>query len=250
MDKNILNKYLKHFGAEVHGIGYMQKLRKGGAPKDAMARQREMLGSKVQTIVDAGANIGHTAEHLLKTFPAAQVHAFEPFADSFAQMQHRIGSNPRAKLQAVGLAATPGTAKLHVNKSAATNSLLTTTSLGVSSDDACATIGEVDITLTTLDSYAAGNNLKTIDILKMDVQGYELEVLKGAAQLLENGGIGMIYTECYFQPQYEQQPLYHDMAAFLYARGFVLEDWYNPYYSKNTLLWCDALFVHLPTLNK
>jgi FkbM family methyltransferase len=198
MHKNILNKYLRHFGAEVHGIGYMQKLRKGGAPKDAVARQREMLGNKVQTIVDAGANIGHTAENYLKTFPHAQVHAFEPFADSFGQMQQRIGSNPRAKLLAMGLAASSGTAKLHVNKSAATDSLLTTASLGVSSDDACATIGEVDITLTTLDSYAAENNLKNIDILKMDVQGYEIEVLKGATQLLDAGSISMIFTECYF----------------------------------------------------
>ena len=87
------------------------------------------------------------------------------------------------------------------------------------------------------------NSIKSIDILKMDIQGGELAALKGAQQLLENRGIACIYTEAYFIEQYEAQPLFHDISKFLYSYDFTLQDIYTPIYGKGNMAWGDAIFV-------
>ena len=92
------------------------------------------------------------------------------------------------------------------------------------------------------------NNIKKIDILKIDVQGAEIEVLKGALDMLKKGKIKLIYTETYFEQQYVNQPLFHDISQLLYKHNFVLQDIYDPYFSKNNMLWCDSIFVNLNSI--
>ena len=54
---------------------------------------------------------------------------------------------------------------------------------------------EVKVDITTIDSYCQKQNIKSIDILKMDVQGNEINVLKGAKQMLKEKRIKLIFTE-------------------------------------------------------
>jgi hypothetical protein len=70
-----------------------------------------------------------------------------------------------------------------------------------------------------------------------------MEVLKGVANFLTERRIKIIYTESYFEQQYINQPLFHEIAAYLYSYGFVLQDIYDPYFSSSRILWCDSLFV-------
>ena len=81
-----------------------------------------------------------------------------------------------------------------------------------------------------------------IDFLKIDVQGYELEVLKGSARSLLD--VAVIYIEVSFVELYKQQPLFFDIHAFLTKFGFKLFNLYE--LSSSTtgrLLWCDAVYI-------
>ena len=62
--------------------------------------------------------------------------------------------------------------------------------------------------------------IESIDLLKADVQGAELDLLKGAERLLE--GVQVIQLEVEFLPMYKGQPLFADIDIHLRARGFVL----------------------------
>lgn len=87
------------------------------------------------------------------------------------------------------------------------------------------------------------NNLNHIHILKLDIQGSELNALKGAEKLLIEKKIDLVYTEAYFVQQYVDQPLFPEIAMYLLNRGYQLQDIYNPIYGKGKLAWCDAVFV-------
>ena len=51
-------------------------------------------------------------------------------------------------------------------------------------------------------------------------------------------------VEMFFEEQYEQQALFFNIAAFLYQYGFVVQDFYDPYYSGTNMVWCDAIFIN------
>ena len=65
MNKNSLNKFFRKFGFEIHGIGYVEKLRNSTNDKDEWKKQKELLNGKADTIFDVGANIGTSATNNL-----------------------------------------------------------------------------------------------------------------------------------------------------------------------------------------
>jgi hypothetical protein len=105
---------------------------------------------------------------------------------------------------------------------------------------------KITVRLETIDQYAQLNNIDHIDILKLDVQGSELSVLKGAAHLLGNGKIGIVYAEIWFTAVYEAQPYFEDIALFLRQYQFRTHGIYDVHFDflhDARHLWADALFV-------
>ena len=76
------------------------------------------------------------------------------------------------------------------------------------------------IELVTMDDWCAENSFEDIDVIKLDTQGSELDVLRGAKQTLETASV--VQTEVEFNPMYDGQPLFGDVDRFLRERGFVL----------------------------
>jgi FkbM family methyltransferase len=242
--KHKINQLLRKFGAEIHGIGYLEKLRNADPKKSEWKKQQEIIGNDCHVVFDVGANRGLTSAAYTAVFPNATIHAFEPFPETCHAFRTNLGNNPFIRLNEVAVSDKEGVASLHVNTSVDTNSLLESQALGVSSDKSCQTQTAIEVPTITLDSYCKSHSIEKIDILKIDVQGAEIKVLQGAKELLQQGRIRLIYTETYFQQQYVNQPLFHEIAAELYPYGFVLQDIYDPYYSQETILWSDSLFVH------
>jgi len=243
--KDTINKYLRRFGVEVHGVGYIQKLRNSDFKKSEWGKQEELLKSKANVIFDVGSNRGNITLKYLNLFPNATIHAFEPFPDSYEIFINLHKENLNVHLNKYALSSELGKAILNVNKSVDTNSLLESKKIGANSDKSCISVGQIEIETNTIDNYCIQNNITEIDILKIDVQGSEIEVLKGALDMLKKGNIKLIYTETYFEQQYVNQPLFHDISQLLYKHNFVLQDIYDPYFSKNNILWCDSIFINL-----
>lgn len=89
-----------------------------------------------------------------------------------------------------------------------------------------------------LDTFMENNNIQTIDILWMDIQGMELSALKSLSNKIKN--VKIIHTETEFIEEYDNQPLFNDIKKFLEENGFL--------YIGLTRQWKhhhgDALFVN------
>ena len=242
--KAIINKYLRIFGIEIHGIGYIHKLRNSDLKKSEWRMQSELLKGKANVIFDVGANRGNTTLKYSQIFPNSEIHSFEPFPKSYEVFINLHKDNLNVNINKYALSSNIGTSNLNINKSVDTNSFLESKKIGANSDKNCISVGQIPIKTNTIDNYCLKKNIEKIDILKIDVQGFEIEVLKGALDMLKNGSIKLIYIETYFKPQYVDQPLFHDISKFLYNHNFSLQDIYDPYFSNNNIVWCDSIFVN------
>ena len=90
---------------------------------------------------------------------------------------------------------------------------------------------------------------KTIDLLKVDVQGYELKILDNARATLER--VGVVLVEVEYSAIYENQPLFAEVDIFMRSHNFELVDLKNKRYpyatstefsGDDTLLWADAIY--------
>ncbi len=172
---------------------------------------RLTAGDPIRTVFDAGGNFGQSALRFAGAFPDATVFTFEPFPSSFARLQVAAAGHARIRPFNVALGAAPGTATLHVTPSAGNNSLFPTPTAEAT----------VEVSVDTAEAVAAAHAVTVIDLLKMDVEGSELDVLAGAAGLLRAGRIRFVFAECVFAPD-PDWPLtsFFDLQARLEAAGF------------------------------
>ncbi len=85
----------------------------------------------------------------------------------------------------------------------------------------CATeVAQIEVELSTLDIWAKDNSVNYIDYIKIDTQGAELSILKGASKILSS--VRYLEIEVEFNPIYEGQPIFSDVDFFLRKFGFVL----------------------------
>lgn len=134
-----------------------------------------------KTVLDIGANVGGLFLSFIHN-GVEQVHAFEPVPQPFELMMQAYGKDPRLVANRIGVSDKPGRVKGARIYNAWT--LLPEGEYEKSLACEYANAAPFDFDLTTIDIYVAANNLK-IDFIKIDVDGYELRVLKGAKATLE-----------------------------------------------------------------
>ena len=211
-----------------------------------------ILGARtVQTLFDVGAHLGETAVEWAAKYPQAVIHSFEPCGASFEQLQANVRRFPKVKPVNLALGDRIGCQNLHVNAFSATNSLLAAApQIGdPTTKDLLACTGEVSIQVSTVDAYCQENGIEFLDVLKMDVQGFELQVLRGAERFLKEQRIAFIFTEVSFEALYQGQAAFPELYARVSEQGFQLVDLYGHVRNAHHgIRWCDLLFVNPATL--
>jgi FkbM family methyltransferase len=204
-------------------------------------------GKPANLVFDVGANRGDRSRALARNFPTAQIHAFEPFPPTFEVLSRETAAEPRIRCVPVALSTTDGKASLHSNQSSETNSLLSTheRASDYSPPGTTGLLGNVEIQTKRLDTYCAEQRIERIDFLKVDCQGFDLQVLLGAGDLLNPKTLGAIFVEVLFVPLYEKQAYFEDIHRALTERGYGLVDLFDKKQGKPQpcLNWCDALYV-------
>src|SRR5579871_252798 len=164
-----------------------------------------------RVVFDVGANTGAWTETVLSLNPALEIHAFEPARDSFARLAAK-GPPERVKCNNVGLGAAAEQRVLYtIGADTEMRSLYARAGLetyGIEAPSA----GE-PVTITTLDDYCAGAGVETIDYLKIDTEGHDLQVLRGAAGLVGRGAVRWIQFE-YGSANVDSRDLLKDFFAF------------------------------------
>ncbi len=133
-------------------------------------------GSKITKIIDVGANEGQFAFMARYSWPQIQIDCFEPDPVAFSQLNKNHQSDPSIKFYNCALGSARGELCLNLGESSVQNSLLHEYGKG--------TKGAISVSVRTLDEIYNNSDLANT-LLKVDVQGYELEVLKGASDLLQ-----------------------------------------------------------------
>lgn len=124
---------------------------------------------------------------------------------------------------AASLGAAPGPARLFLTREPACSSLYPPDPelIAERSELECTSlVSAVEVELTTLDAWTAGAGVGSVDVIKLDTQGSELDILRGAEQTL--GSVRALEIEVELNPIYQGQPLFGDVDRFLRERGFVL----------------------------
>ncbi len=170
--------------------GWYLKLRKNLPPGlDWFLDVQRILGTdKITTIFDVGANIGQTAIPLSKEFPKAIIHCFEPIPETFEVLEKNVkGKSIHCHKLAMG--ANEGTTEIMAVPLAHVNSIVS----GYVDNDPKAK--KVLINISTVDHFCESHKISNISILKIDTEGYEIEVLQGCQRMLETSSISAIYLE-------------------------------------------------------
>jgi FkbM family methyltransferase len=211
--------------------------------KDSYIILQNLIKTNNPVIFDVGGSDGSTVVDFKKIFPNAQILTFEPFPDAFANLNKLANAYLNVKAYNFALSDNENPATFYVNKSKATNSLFKPVATNSFIDDHAIPEAEIQIMQKKLDNVLSDNNISLIDILKIDVQGGELKVLKGAEEALIQNKIKFILAEIWFLEGYENQPLYHDIASYLAKFSFKPFGMYNIHYRKDGhFLWGDAIF--------
>lgn len=213
--------------------------------KNPFTVQSQLISAKDPIIFDIGAHVGSITKIYRSLFPRAFIHSFEPFPQSFQELLKNTERDSRIFCHQKAASCKDGNAIFNANISSATNSLLATDDRGSLfwGDGLLDTISRIQVNTTTVDLFCKETGISNIDILKMDVQGAEFSVLKGATDMLENQQIALIYTELILCPTYKDQNKFHEYLSFFASFGYELLDFYNPIRHCNQLIQADCIFL-------
>lgn len=160
---------------------------------------------------DVGAHFGESIDSIKANFPQALIYSFEPNPASYVTLQHN--AEGKAKALNIGLGAANGVLRFD-NRSSHT------TMQRVAADQSNTLLPAVEI--KTLTSACAELGVSRIDYLKIDTEGHDLEVLRGAAGLLSNASIGIIETECGANCDNAHHISLFEIQSFLEGYGYRL----------------------------
>jgi len=167
-------------------------------------------------VFDVGANIGDYSLLVQRYLPHAQVHAFEPASSTFHELQRHLAgaqSDHNIKPHNLGLSDVERTLELYsYSVEGEEVSLLASIDRRQPTQvvDVKASASE-QIQVTTIDRFCEAEGIERIDFLKLDVEGHELAVLRGADRLLAGRLVFMI--------QFEFGP------ANIYSRTYFFDFW-------------------------
>lgn len=192
----------------------------------------------VRTVLDVGASRGQFSLHARQRFPSARIICFEPLPDARSVLGSVLGNAVEIRPTAVGAEA--GTATLHVAAQDDSSSLLPIGRRQVHEFPGTFEASTIEVDVTTLAAVLTEDFAAPV-LLKIDVQGLELEVLRGAAEAIEK--IDEVFVECSFTELYEGQAMADEVVAYLLERGMRLVGVYGiSYAADGAALQADLLF--------
>lgn len=174
----------------------------------------------VALILDVGANRGQFAKGLFKAGYRGSVVSFEPLSTAHAQLQAAASDNPAWQVfRRCAFGAAPGRAAINVSGNSQSSSFLPMLDRHLSALPSSRYVGIEETEIITLDQVLGQDFPGSGPVgVKIDVQGYEHEVLKGLK--VERDRVALIYTELSLTPLYEGEAKFTDVIGELAADGY------------------------------
>ena len=193
------------------------------------------------TVVDVGANRGQFALAARHNFPNAQIFSFEPLEEPANMFRQIFALDNAVTLHSAAIGPDEEQREMHVSARDDSSSLLPISSLQNEIFPGTGEVGTADVQVAPLDAFLSDKDIAGPAMLKLDVQGFELEALQGCESLLNN--FEWVYCECSFVELYSGQKLAFQIIEWLSNHGFRIMGMYNPSYDRDgQAIQADFLF--------
>jgi FkbM family methyltransferase len=202
----------------------------------------ELLGiAHNKIIVDAGAADGVISKMFAEKFSDCKIYSFEPVSKTYEILSENTIHCKNLNRINKALGSDSGESEIHILERITSSSILNISDTIEEPffAEALKENSTEKISITTLDREIPSS--EKVAILKMDVQGYEMEILKGGINTLKN--TDMILLEMQNHQFYKQAPMYYDLDAFLRSQNFECWDLIPSIRKGNKLMEWDAIYI-------
>jgi FkbM family methyltransferase len=173
---------------------------------------------EVNTILDVGANQGQFALSAKHYYPKAGIHSFEPIPSVYSTLQENTRRTPLIHTYNFALGSSSGELEFFANHYSHASSALHVSTLQQQLLPQTAESDHIKVPVKRMDDLLPDIPFKSPVLLKLDVQGYEKEVLKGAIRSLDR--VDYLLFETSFVQMYDGEPLFDEMHNFVKELGF------------------------------
>jgi FkbM family methyltransferase len=188
-----------------------------------------LQGRALGVAFDVGAHHGETTLKLLDAFPGTQIHSFEPLPENFAVLREATASTAA---HAVNAAVSDSSGVLEIARGEA------------SYQSGVHAAGErIKVPSLTVDEYADAHGIERLGLLKIDTEGHEEAVLRGARTRLQDGAIEFVVCECEFTPRLDEpHAQFQALHTLLEPLGYRVVSFYTGGVDNLGWMWGDVLY--------
>jgi FkbM family methyltransferase len=148
--------------------------------------ERRLGREGIKVVFDVGANVGQSAIVYSRGFPKAEIYSFEPVSETYRELVAATRQFPRIHTYNLAMGRESGRGVINVSP------ISTGSSIRLKRPDD----SSESIVVETVADFAERHRIESIDFLKVDTEGYDLEVLAGAVPLLREQRVHFILSEC------------------------------------------------------
>lgn len=197
----------------------------------------------IRTVFDVGGNVGKMARLYRRIFPEAMIYSIEPVPACYTKLARWAETqNGRVRTFNLALGREPGQARMWWNQTAPGDSSLVPSRFQ-SKDGA-----EIQVQVETLDRLAAGLELQDEILVKIDTEGYDLEVIHGGTELLRRASV--VIVEILFFESPDKQPHFGQFMQALGEMGYMFRGFLGFGVIEGVLHGGDAVFIKQPALRR
>ncbi len=208
-----------------------------------MMRKIKKMGIPFRGIIDGGANVGQFSRAAAENFPGSWIIAFEPLPDVAEEFREKLSDQShRVRMIQTALGRKEGVVSFHRNSFSLSSSVLPLSENHRRAFPFASDVSKVTVPISTLDKALKKENLEGPILLKLDLQGFELEALRGGVATLQK--VDAILLESSIKPMYKGEPSFKKIKAFLDQKGFNYSqdlDFLKDF--QGNILQMDALFL-------
>lgn len=172
-------------------------------------------------IIDVGANSGQFSQAAIHFYPNAKVDIFEPLPNQFSKIETKFRGKSNISTFNLAMGNEEGTISFFQNNYGHISSVLEINSDNIHYPKSDKDLNQIEVKISTLDNFLDGKKIPSPSLLKLDVQGYELEVIKGAEGRIQE--INYLIIEANLEQLYKDQPSFTEINTYLNERNFELE---------------------------
>lgn len=238
--KRFLQRLFRQFGLEIHRRQGRARAHLGPDRDslDGVLRQISEAGFAPATVIDVGAAVGLFTRTCHAVFPRANYLLIEPLEEYLPSLMKVSRDIPRTRFELAAATASEGSTTFNVHPDLLGSSLYHETEEG---SDVNGTPRQVHT--IRLDQWVEKQGGMSPYLIKIDVQGAELDVLEGGQAILANTAVAILEVSLF--RFFQRGPVFHDVLEYMKARGFVPYDFLGLQYRPidDALSQVDVVFV-------